>query len=266
MDFKERYGSWALITGGTSGIGEEMTKIVASRGLNIVLVARRQEVLTEKANSLQSQYGIEVKTISADLTKQEDLDRIISETEALEIGLIIPNAAIENHGMLIDIPLEKELAALQMDVVSVLTMTHHFGKKMAARGRGGILLVSSMIGHMPNPYFANYAGMKAYVANLGFSLHYELKQKGVDVTVLSPGPTDTPMLKGASDQMDITKMPMDIQKPDYVAQLAIEGLGKQAHVIPGKKNTIMVRMTKSMSTQKQINAGGKMMDKVMTTS
>ena len=263
MTFKEKYGKWALITGGSSGIGEEMAKIVASKGVNLVLVARRQNVLDEKAKLFKKQFGIDVKTISADLTKKEDLDKIFEETKALEIGLLIPNAAIENHGFLMDIPMEKELAAIQMDVVSVFTMTHHFGNKMVERGKGGILLVSSMIGHMPNPYFSNYAGVKAYVANFGFSLNYELKKKGVDVTVLSPGPTDTPMLNGAMGNMDLSKMPMSIQKPDYVAQLAIDGLGNRPHVIPGRKNTIMVRMTKMMSTLKQINAGGKMMDKVM---
>lgn len=263
MSFKEKYGKWALITGGTSGIGEEMAKIIASEGINLVLVARRQSLLNEKANEFKKQYGVDVKTISADLTKKEDLDHILKETNSLEIGLFIPNAAVENHGFLMDIPLDKELAAIQIDVVSVFTMTYHFGKKMSERGKGGIILVSSIIGHMPNPYFSNYAGMKAYISNFGFSLHYELKKKGVDVTVLSPGPTDTPMLKGALGEMDVSKMPMAIQKPKYVAQLAIEGLGKKPHVIPGRKNAIMVRMTKMMSTLKQIKAGGKMMDKVM---
>jgi short-subunit dehydrogenase len=265
MSFKQKYGSYALITGGTSGIGEEMAKIIASKGVNIILVARRQNVLSEKADMLKKEYDVEVKTISADLTKKEDLDKVLQETEALEVGLLIPCAAIENHGFMMDIDLEKELAAIQMDISSVFAMTHHFGKKMAERGRGGILLVSSMIGHMPNPYFSNYAGIKAYVANLGFSLNYELKKKGVDVTVLSPGPTDTPMLNGAMGKMDISKMPMTIQKPEYVAQLAIDGLGKKAHVIPGFKNTLMVRMAKMMSISTSINSGGKMMDKVMNS-
>lgn len=264
MSFREKYGPWAVITGGTSGIGEEMTKIVASKGVNIVLVARRQEVLTEKANILKGEYGIEVKTVSADLTKNDDLEKVLNETNELEVGLLIPNAAIENHGFMMDIELDKELATIQMDITSVFKMTHHYGKKMAERGRGGILLVSSMIGHMPNPYFSNYAGIKAYIANLGFSLNYEMKKKGVDVTVLSPGPTDTPMLRSAGGGMDISKMPMTIQKPDYVARLAIEGLGKKPHVIPGFKNTFMLRMTKMMKTLKQINGGGKMMDKVMS--
>lgn len=263
MNFKEKYGPWAVITGGSSGIGEEMAKIIASKGINIVLVARRQNVLDEKAQILKKQFGIEVETISADLTKKNDLDKVLKETENLEVGLLIPNAAIENHGFLVDIELEKELAAVQMDITSVLTMTHHYGKKMSDRGHGGILLVSSMIGHVPNPYFSNYSGIKAYIAYMGFSLHYEMKQRGVDVTVLSPGPTDTPMLQGAGGGMDISKMPMTIQQPDYVAQLAIDGLGKKPHVIPGKKNTIMVRMTKMMPIAKAINSGGKMMDKVM---
>ncbi|MGL1886002.1 MAG: SDR family NAD(P)-dependent oxidoreductase [Reichenbachiella sp.] len=262
MSFKQKYGSYALITGGTSGIGEEMAKIVASKGVNIILVARRENVLSEKAEMLKKEYGVEVKTISADLTKKEDLDKVLQETDGLEVGLLIPNAAIENHGFMMDLDLEKELAAIQMDVTAVYTLTHHFGKKMAERGRGGILLISSMIGHMPNPYFSNYAAIKAYVANLGFSLNYELKKKGVDVTVLSPGPTDTPMLNGAMGEMDISKMPMTIQQPDYVAKLAIDGLGNKPHVIPGFKNTLMVRMAKMMSIATSINSGGKMMDKV----
>ena len=263
MNFKDKYGKWALITGGTSGIGEEMAKLVASKEINIVLVARRQNLLDEKAEQLKSKYGIDVKTISADLTRKEDLDKIFNETESLEIGLLIPNAAIENHGFFLDIPLEKELAAIQMDIVSVYSMTHHFGKKMATRNRGGILLISSVIGHMPNPYFSNYAGIKAYIANLGFSLNYELKKKGVDVTVLSPGPTNTPMLQSASDEFDMSKFPMPIEQPDYVAKLAIEALGNKTHVIPGRKLSFMVRLTKMMSIKKQINAGGKMMEKVM---
>jgi short-subunit dehydrogenase len=202
-------------------------------------------------------------TISADLTKKKDLDKVLQETKDLEVGLLIPNAAVENHGYMMDIDLEKELAAIQMDVASVFVMTHHFGKKMAERGKGGILLISSMIGHMPNPYFSNYSGIKAYVANLGFSLNYELKKKGVDVTVLSPGPTDTPMLNGAVGSMDISKTPMSVQKPDYVARLAIEGLGKTPHVIPGFKNKLMVIMAKMMSISTSINSGDKMMDKAM---
>ena len=98
MSFKQKYGSYALITGGTSGIGEEMAKIIASKGVNIILVARRENVLSEKADMLKKEYGVEVKTISADLTKQEDLDKVLRETDALEVGLLIPNAAIENHG------------------------------------------------------------------------------------------------------------------------------------------------------------------------
>ena len=96
MEFKEKYGKWAVITGGTSGIGEEMSKIVASKGVNIVLVARRQSVLDEKAEDLKKQYGIEVKTISADLTKSEDLEKVFEDTKDLEVGLLIPNAAIES--------------------------------------------------------------------------------------------------------------------------------------------------------------------------
>ena len=263
MKFKEKYGKWALITGGTSGIGEEMSKIVASKGINIILVARRQHLLDEKAYALKRQYGVDVKTISADLTKKEDLESIIMETASLEIGLLIPAAAIENHGYIMDIDLEKELDAIQMDVTSIFVLIHHFGKQMAERGKGGILLVSSLAGLMPNPYFSNYAGAKAYIANLGFSLHYELKKKGVDVTVLSPGPTDTPMLNSTMNGMDPSQMALDVLKADYVAELAINSLGKKPHIIPGFKNRLMVKMSKIMPVSSMINSVGKMLSKTM---
>ena len=260
-DFKNKYGPWALLTGGTSGIGAEFANQLAEKGLNIVLVARRQNLLDEKAAELKNKYGVEVKTIQADLTKNEDLQKIQDGTNDLEIGLLIPCAALENHGLMTKLNLEKELAVIQINVTSTFALAHYFGGKMVERKRGGILFLSSMIGHMPNPYFANYAATKAYILNLGTSLNGELKKHGVDVTVLSPGPTETPMLSGTD--MDTSKLPMSIQTPDYVAKVGLDALGKKPVVIPGFKNNLMVTMTNMMPIKVAIKKGADMIEEVL---
>lgn len=262
MNFKEKYGAWALITGGTSGIGAEIATQVAVKGLNIMLVARRLNLLEEKAKELENTYGVLVKIVQADLSKQEDITKVIEASNHLEIGLFVPCAAVETHGFTTNISLEKELALIQINITSVFTMTHHFVGKMVERGCGGVLFVSSIIGHMPNPYLSNYAGSKAYILNLGTSLHWEMKQKGVDVTVLSPGPTETPMM--ASTDIDMSKTPMTFQSPALVAKFGIEALGKKAVVIPGFKNNMMVFIARRVvSTASAIKMGGKMMEKVL---
>lgn len=118
-------------------------------------------------------------------------------------------------------PLDQEVKLLQLNVMATFHLTHHFSKGMVQRGCGGILLLSSLAGHMPNPYFANYAGTKAYVFNLGASLYGEFKLKGVDVSVLSPGLTNTPMV--ADNGMDWTKMPMKPMNSSVVAADALSG-------------------------------------------
>jgi len=264
-DFKQKYGPWALITGGTSGIGAALADQLAAQGLNIVLVARRAELLAQKSEALQKQYAVEVTTIQADLSKHEDIEKVLSGTKDLEVGLVIPCAGIENHGVATEIDLDSDLAMLQLNVVSTFALVHHFAGKMVNRGKGGVLLVSSMIGHMPNPYFANYAGSKAYVSNFGASLHWEMKQRGVDVTVLSPGFTETPMTDVFQEEgASMSAMPMTTMSPERTAEYGLAGLGKSALVIPGKKNKAMVFMaTRFVGHHAAIASGGKMMEKVM---
>ena len=260
--FKEKYGPWALVTGGTSGIGEALTNQIAENGVNIILVARREKVLKEKAEVLTKKHGIEVKIIQADLSSPEEYEKVIEKTNGLEIGLFIPCAGLENHGITTDIDLKKELALIQLNVTATFALTHHFAGQMVKRGKGGVLLVASLIGHMPNPYFSNYAGSKAYVVNFGTSLHWEMKKKGVDVTVLSPGITATPMSK--SEDIDWSKAPFSIMSPEKTAEFALRGLGKKALVIPGTKNKFMMFMTKHFTgVSTAISVGGKMTEKVM---
>ena len=161
--FKEKYGNWAVITGGTSGIGEALSNLIAEKGVNIVLVARRQKLLDSKANEIAIKHGVKVETIQADLSKVEDISKVTDQTNGLDVGLFIPCAGIETEGLITEIPLETELALIQLNVTSTFVLTRHFAKQMMKKGRGGILLVSSLNGHVGVPYFSNYSGSKAYV-------------------------------------------------------------------------------------------------------
>ncbi len=258
-NFSNKYGNWALITGATSGIGAEMTSQIAAKGINIVLVARREKELKAHATSLVERYGIETKIMVADLTKEADVDKVTAVDK--EISLLVIAAGMEVNGAFEKTSMEKERQVVQINVMATLALTHHFSQGMVLRKKGGILLIASLSGHMPNPYFANYAGTKAYVLALGASLYGELKPKGVDVTVLSPGLTNTPMI--ADNGVDWAKTPMTAMDPSIVAEAGINGLGKRVVTVPGGKNKMMAWMAKHMPLKMQSSMNEKMVGKAM---
>ncbi|MBL4703344.1 MAG: SDR family NAD(P)-dependent oxidoreductase [Flavobacteriales bacterium] len=257
--FKNKYGNWALITGATSGIGAELTSQIAAKGLNIILVARKAKELEEYALSLKERYAIETKVISADLATEEGIEKVKQVNE--KIGLLVLAAGLEVNGAFEKNSIEKELKVIYLNVVTTLHLTHHFSKEMVLRKKGGILFVASLSGHMPNPYFSNYAGTKSYVLNFGASLFGELKPKGVDVSILSPGLTNTPMVK--DNGMDWNKTPMKAMDPSVVAEVGLNGLGKHLLSIPGGKNKIMAWMAKHMPLQMQTKMNEKMIRKAI---
>ena len=257
--FIEKYGNWALITGATSGIGAEIASQIAAKGINIVLVARKEKELAKHAASLQSRYGIKAKYISADLTSNEGIEKVKQVDE--QIGLLVLAAGFEVNGAFEKTSIEAELKVLQINVVATLELTHYFSKGMVERGKGGMLLISSLSGHMPNPYFSNYAGSKAYVLNLGASLYGELKPKGVDVTILSPGLTNTPMV--ADNGVNWNKTPMKAMEPAVVAEIGLNGLGKRLLSVPGGRNKMMAFMSKHSPLGMQADMNEKMMRKAL---
>ena len=256
---KNTYGDWALVAGATTGIGAELTSQLAAKGYNLVLVARKENDLMEQASSLKKRYGVEVSYVSADLTTQEGINKLTQINE--EIGLLVISAGIEVNGSFWKTAIEKEMALIQLNVMAPLQLTHHFCKGMVDRKKGGILLISSLSGHMPNPYFSNYAGTKAYILNFGASLYGELKPKGVDISVLSPGLTNTGMIQ--DNGMDWSKTPMTAMEPSEVAEIALSNLGKQFLIVPGFKNKMMAGMAKHSPLEMQAKMNEKMVRKAM---
>ena len=245
---KEKYGPWALVTGGSSGIGKAFAEQLAESGINLILVARRKPMLDQVAEELKGKYRVHVKTIQADLSDPAAVDALKAETEDFNIGLFIPDAAVENHGDFVYSDLERENRMLQLNVTAPMQLAHYYGQKMADRGKGGIIFVSSTLGYGGVPYFANYAASKAYVLSLGEGLYYELKDKGVDVTVLSPGLTDTPMAENIG--LDLEKAPFPLMTPEETAAIGLKALGKTPSIIPGARNNLMAFMSKHIMTRK----------------
>jgi short-subunit dehydrogenase len=230
--------SWVLVTGASSGFGEEFAWQYAAQGRPLVLVARRIEKLEALATELRERYRVDV------IVEQVDLSAITAVVElhkrlrqrGVMIDVLINNAGHGLQGPFLDEPLDRTLAMLMLDVVSLTAMTRLFAEDMRARCRGQILLVASTLGYQAVENFAVYAAAKAYVLGLAEALHREFKHDGIVVTALSPGLSDTGFATAAN--MTITPMlKMMMMRPAPVVRAAIRALqAGRISVVPGWAN------------------------------
>jgi short-subunit dehydrogenase len=190
--FKKKYGHWALITGASRGLGVEFARQCAERGLNVILAATNAKLLQEQADAITRDYGVAVKIIVLDLSREDFLKEITPITDSLEIGLLVNNAGVSKVRPFLDHTPEELSRQLHVNTRAGLILAHHFGRKMADRKRGGIIFLSSGSAMYGTAYCANYAGTKAYNLILAESLWYELGRHGVDVLGFMAGSTKTP--------------------------------------------------------------------------
>jgi uncharacterized protein len=232
--FSERYGPWAVVTGANAGIGRAITTELARRKVNIVAIARRKELLDALKVELESQYRIDMLTLPLDLTAPDALEQLEWSTRGLDVGLIVPAAGTAVAGEFAATALERHQVMVHLNVIAPMQLVHLFAGRMAARGRGGVLLISSLFAYQGIPYVANYAATKAYILLLGEALHVELRGHGIDVTVLSPGLTRTDMSGGLP--IDFSRLPMMTQSPATVGAMGIRALGRRTTIVSGVLN------------------------------
>lgn len=237
--------NWTLITGASSGFGEEFARQYAAQGHPLVLVARRLDRLQKLAGELRRQFSTEVVVEQVDLS---DIPAVIQLHQRLRdrgivIDILINNAGHGLQGPFIDSKLDAALAMVQLDIASLTAVTHVFAQDMRARRRGKILLVASLLAYQGVENFAVYAAAKAYVLRLGEALHRELKREGITVTTLCPGASETGFAKAA--QMRITPLLKPLMmKPAPVVRSGIRALrAGRMSVVPGFGNKFLAVFT-----------------------
>lgn len=223
----DRYGGWAVITGASDGIGRAIAEALAANGMSLVLVARRQEVLNEIAAELQTQHGIKTHVVSADLGTATGVEAVVSETDGLDVGLLVAAAGYGTSGPFVDNALANELDMIAVNCRALAALTHAFGRRFVARARGGIILMSSLLAFQGVPRATNYSATKAYVQSLAEGLAVELQPHGVDVLASAPGPVRSGFQKRAGLTLSMA------QTPEEVADGTLRALGRRVTVRPG---------------------------------
>jgi len=233
-DFHTRYGGWAVVAGASEGIGAAFAKQLAARGLHIVLVARRAEPLAELASWLEASYGVVTRVIALDLADADAAARLVAATADLDVGMLVCNAALARMAPFFETSVEDLGRMVDLNCRTPLLLTHAFGQKMQARGRGGVVLLSSLGALISTPFGATYAATKAFNAVLAESLYGE--NTVVDVVACVPGPTRTPTFdKLGSDGLGTLSA-------EQVADETLQALGRHPRSIPGRMNRVIARV------------------------
>ncbi len=222
MTALNRYGPWAVIAGGSEGVGACFADQLAQAGLNLVLVARRPEPLEETASAVR-RHGVEVRTLSLDLTDPSAVGQILEATADVEVGLFVSNAGANSYGhSFLDGDLAGFQGVIDLNITTPLALIHHFARPMRERGRGGVLLVGSMGGYAGAARQSIYGGAKAFNRIFAESLWLELREHGIDVLELVLGVTRTPAMERAGLNFDIPGLV--VGEPDDIAREGLEHL------------------------------------------
>ena len=235
-------GTTALITGASSGIGAEIARGLAARGLSVTLVARREERLRELAGEITELHGVEAEVVTGDVSNERSRKKLIAEIEqrGLTVEVLVNNAGFGSGGRFTLLDSAKETSMVRTNVEAVVALTGHYLPEMAGRGRGAVLNVASLIAFQPVPFQATYGATKAFVLSFTDALHEEMRGTGVTVTAVCPGPVRTEFGEqggfGGADERIPDALWLDATK---VAEDAINALENGDRVtVPGTGNQL----------------------------
>jgi len=223
-EFRDRYGPWALIAGASEGTGASFAMQLAEKGLNLILVARREGPLDKLADEIHTAHGVQCITATIDLAAKDAVARMADVAGNREVGLLILNAGADPNGaMFLDNELSNWDSLTTRNVNCVMRACYHFARPMRDRGRGGIIIVGSGACYGGLPGIALYAATKAFDLVFSEALWAELRPHGVDVLSYVLGRTDTPAHR---ELMEARGMPIpdNLADPDDVARLGLERL------------------------------------------
>ncbi|OQW59465.1 MAG: short-chain dehydrogenase [Proteobacteria bacterium SG_bin9] len=225
--FVSQYGPWAVVTGASNGIGRAFAIELAKRGFALVLVARNLEALEALATELETRHRTEVRIIAQDLQPEGAADALSQDVADLDVGLLVSAAGFGSSGEFVKSDLAEEVGMVDVNCRATVTLARLMAPRMITRGKGGLVLMSSLLAFQGTPRSANYAATKAFVQTFAEGLYHELKPLGVDVVACAPGPISSGFAARADMQMSMS------EKPDVVAAETLDALGRRLTVRPG---------------------------------
>ena len=227
---RERYGSWALVTGASAGIGVEFARALARDGVSLLLAARRGDKLAELADELAKEHGVEARVVVCDLATPEGVDACVAAARQVDLAILVNNAGVGWQGRFEKQSSERLLAMVALNCTAPVALTAALLPRLRARGRGAIVFTGSTAGFQPLPLHALYAATKSFDNLLAEGLWGELRGSGIDVLALEPGPTESEFQAAAGE------IPHPGEPADQVVRVAFRALGRQPSVVSGAYN------------------------------
>jgi short-subunit dehydrogenase len=240
LNFSSRYGPWCIIAGASEGLGESLAHEMAAHGINLVLIARRENILKQVADSVKKQYRVQVRTLAADLSDTEKVLKQIDEMTAdIEVRSLVYNAAwskITNFDELLNSEID---TGINVNIKTPTKLIRQLVKQFKERGSGGILLISSVSGLIGARFITVYSAMKSYQATLARGLWDEMREFGIDIACTIPGAISTPNL--IKDVQSSESIP-GTQTPQEVASESVRFLASRSGpvMITGKFNRFVL--------------------------
>ena len=240
-NLQRKYGNKALVTGASSGIGEQFARQLAASGIDLLITARSERRLQQLADELEHKYKVNIRIAACDLSDSQQLDALIEEAKAMDPGLVVCNAGFGAKGDFLTHDYNQVEAMYQTNSLAPSKLAYHLLPNMVAKRRGGFIFTGSVEGEVAFPYSAPYAASKAFVHSLARSLWLEMKPHNVDILLLAPGSTDTaaPIKQGMTKNQLI-----GLQSPAFVADEALQALGRKMTLTPGFVNVAFISIFK----------------------
>ncbi len=240
----ERYGPWALIVGGSEGIGASFAHKLAAQKFNVVLVARKPGPLQQVADEVRN-AGVEARTVSVDLSSPDALHQVRAATDDIDVGFLIYNAgANHTRGNFVELDPEVYRSVIAITVSGQAEFVHHYGARMQPRGRGGIILGGSSSSFLGSPTLATYTGAKAFSRIFSESLWAECKPMGIDVLHMVISFTDTPAMR----RLGLNTA--SAQSPDEAAQEALDNMQNGPLLLLGGPKAVELAIKRSSLTDR----------------
>jgi short-subunit dehydrogenase len=236
MRFAKRYGPWAVVVGASEGIGAEYVRLLAQRGLDLVLVSLPQDPLDDVVRSAEA-AGRTCVPVSGDVGHAATLDAVSDACNDKDVGLLVVNAAQSEVGAVLETDEDVLVSQIRVNCEAALRLVRRLAPAMVERGHGGVVLTSSLSSVAASPWLATYAATKSFLLRFGESVAEELRPTGVDVTVLMPGPVDTPGFRSSS----LAGGPAPISAA-VAASAALDALGRRTVVVPGGARMVAQRV------------------------